>query len=97
MKGGAQITMSEPLEHPRPVECWLTLGDDDKAVISSMPPVIRRVVGTGRRGLYPEPGEWLWLPGLCLKGIEYVFGSLPAARRPTPCRLSIQPLGEGED
>ncbi|MFO7959007.1 MAG: hypothetical protein R6X33_18125 [Candidatus Brocadiia bacterium] len=87
--------MPKSAKHPETVECWLTLGDDDKAVISSMPPVIRRVVGTRRRGLYPEPGEWLWLPGLCLEGIEHVFGGLPAACRPTPCRLSLEPLEKG--
>lgn len=81
----------------RGVVVYVTVGDDGKAVLSRRPPIVRRIAGTGgRRGLYPEPGELIWVPGQCLEGIDWVMGRLPVPCEPMRCRLTLEPL-EGEE
>lgn len=87
------------LNQPRSIRVFVTVGDDGKAAISSRLPVIRCVVGTRRRGLYPDAqaGEWLWIPGLCLEGIDHVMGFLPPPCDPVACTMNLTPIaGEGE-
>jgi hypothetical protein len=80
------------LNAPHAVSVYITVGDDGKAVLSGREPIVSRVMGTKRRGLYPRPGEWLWVPGQCLEGIDHIMGFVPPPCDPVACTLSVTPL-----
>ena len=67
------------------------MGEDGKAVISSIKPLPVRVIGTRRNGLYPFYGDWLWLPGLCREWVDKVFGFVPPPNEPLQCDMVIVP------
>ena len=84
------------LNQPHQVRVFVTVGDDGKAVLSTREPIVRRVTGTKRRGLYCQPGDWMWIPGQCMEGINYMLGFTPAPCDPILCTMTIVPL-PGED
>ena len=78
-------------EHPRFIDVWVTLGDDGKVAISFLRPIIKPIMLCKRMGLYPEPGEMIWIPGQCYEVAERALGRKLEVLIPLRCRLSIVP------
>ena len=74
-----------------PVRVWLTMAEDRKGVLTGQPPIIARVQGTRRQGVYPQPGDWLLVRGLCEEGVTRVLGYLPVANEPVAVELEMRP------
>lgn len=74
----------------QPVELYLTLGEDGKAVMTGHKPVMRRVLGTNRVGIYCHPGDWLLVRNLCPEWVEKGLGLLPPMNEPLRCRLTLE-------
>jgi hypothetical protein len=74
---------------------WLTIGEDGKGVLTGEYPVIARIRGTRRHGIYAEPGDWLLVRNLCLEGVEMTLGYVPATNEPVQVELQILPAAAG--
>ncbi len=83
--------MIEKLNPAHPVDVYATLGDDGRATLSERPPVVSRIAGCRRRGLYPVPRSWLWVHGQPMAVLERLLGALPPVCQPVPCRLHLRP------
>ncbi len=91
---GGDVT--QPLNQPKTMRIYVTVGMDGKAVVSGRKPVSARVPGTDRLGLYPRVecgvGDPLWIPGQCLEGIEWLLGFVPAVGESVGCELTLRPI-----
>ena len=83
--------MSEE-EGPRSVSVWVTLGWDTKVAISFLKPVMHIIKVSDRIGLYPEPGEMIWIPGQCVEIAELLVGQPLQIGVPLRATLSIKPI-----
>jgi len=73
------------------MRAWLTMGEDGKGVLTGRPPVVTRVMGTRRKGVYPQPGDWLLVRGLCLEGVKRCLGHVPRVNEPIEVELTLAP------
>ena len=74
-----------------PMRCWLTMGDDGKGVLTHRRPIIERVEGTNRRGVYARAGDMVLLRALCPESIMAVLGHLPDTCEPECVFVSLVP------
>jgi hypothetical protein len=80
------------LDEGEPMRVWLTVGEDGKGVLTGEYPVIARIRGTRRHGVYAQPGDWLLVRSLCLEGVEMTLGYVPATNEPVRVDLQILPI-----
>ena len=79
----------------RPLDVYVTVGDDGYGVLTLLRPVIAPIRFTHRRGVFPQPGEPILLRHLCPEMVKLALGELPAANEPQRCRLTLERL-DGE-
>ena len=79
------------------MRAWLTMGEDGKGVLTGRPPIITRVMGTRRKGVYPQPGDWLLVRGLCLEGVKRCLGHVPRVNEPVEVELTLAPRAVLDD
>jgi len=72
---------------------YLTVGGDGKAVITGLRPVLRRVTGTERLGVYCRPGDWLLIRNLCSEWVEKALGVAPPAGKPLKLGIDVAVIG----
>lgn len=53
---------------------WITRDERGLYYVSGLRPVVKQIGGTERWGIYPRPGDMLWLDKLCEEGICHAFG-----------------------
>lgn len=77
---------------------YLTIGGDGKGVMTGLQPVVRRVMGTERLGIYCRPGDWLLVRNLCREWVERMLGVLPPVGQPVKLKATMEILAAaGED
>ena len=79
----------------RTIDVWVTLGDDGKVAISFLRPVLKQIMLCERTGIYPEPGDMIWIPGQCHEVVERVLGRKMKELVPLRCTLGLAPKDEG--
>ena len=73
---------------------YLTVGGDGKAVITGLRPVLRRVTGTERLGVYCRPGDWLLIRNLCSEWVEKALGAAPPAGKTLKLGVDVEVIEE---
>ena len=76
------------------VTFYLTVGGDGKAVMTGLEPVVRRIMGTERLGVYCRPGDWLLVRNLCREWVERTLGRLPPVGKPVKLKATMEILEE---
>jgi len=76
----------------RPLDIYLTVGDDGYGVITMLRPEIAPIRLTQRRGVYAQPGEPILLRHLCPELVRLALGELPPPNEPWRCRLTVEVL-----
>ena len=76
----------------KPIDLFLTIGEDGKGVLTFRRPIITQVLGTGRKGVYVQPGDPVLLRELCSEWVEKVLGFLPPVNSPIRCSVAINAL-----
>ena len=72
------------------MKVYLTVGEDGKAAVSDRLPIMHRVAGTERTGLYPPPGSMVWVPGQCLEAVAWLLEEVPPVNEPVALTLSLR-------
>ena len=76
------------------VTFYLTVGDDGKAVMTGLQPVLRRVMGTERQGVYCRPGDWLLVRNLCREWVGRMLGVMPPVGKPIKVKATMEIVEE---
>lgn len=80
----------------RPVRLWATLDGAGQIVLSLRKPIVVPIMLTERRlGVYPRPGDMVFIPHLCEEGIRLWLGFVPEVGVPVRIRVPAEVL-EGE-
>ena len=74
----------------RPLNVFVTVGDDGYGVLTMLRPVIAPVMLADRQGIYARPGDMVLLRHLCPEGLALVLGKKLAANEPHRCRLTLE-------
>ena len=71
---------------------WFTMGEDEKGVLTGLRPIVARVCGTHRQGVYAQAGDWLLVRGLCAEGVQRMLGRVPEPNKPMKVDLQVVPV-----
>lgn len=61
---------------PQGVKLWLTKGFDNRYLLTYFKPLIERIYGTKKKGVYLKTGEPVGVMGLCEDGIKMLLPKL---------------------